>query len=96
MKRPEDLWFAIGFSLVKRSDLRFVVPRSAVWSGGLAFFCSSVWLSSISSVGGLFSLEAHSRFVWLSPCKFLVVLSFMDPISFFLSHELSVTWSFQF
>lgn len=63
VKRSEDFWFDIGFYLVKRSDLRFVVPRSALWSGGWASFCSSVWLSSISSVGGLSSLEAHPLFI---------------------------------
>ncbi|CAN6920620.1 unnamed protein product, partial [Brassica oleracea] len=37
--------------------------------------------SPLSCVGGLFLLEAHPRFVWLSPCKPPVVLRFMVTIS---------------
>ncbi|CAN7071026.1 unnamed protein product, partial [Brassica oleracea var. botrytis] len=37
--------------------------------------------SPLSCVGGLSLLEVHPRFVWLSPCKLPVVLSFMVIIS---------------
>ncbi|KAF3533460.1 hypothetical protein DY000_02037644, partial [Brassica cretica] len=46
VKRPEDTLVATGFSPVKRSDLRCIVLRPAVWFGGWTCFCSLVWLSS--------------------------------------------------
>ncbi|KAF2549815.1 hypothetical protein F2Q68_00036248 [Brassica cretica] len=85
VKCPEDHWFAICFAPVKSSELKCVVPRSVVWSGGWTCFYYFAWLSRISGVGGLSSLEAHPRCVWLSPYKLLVVLSFMANISSFLN-----------
>ena len=61
LKCPEDHWLAICFAPVKRSELKCVVPRSVVWSGGWACFYYFAWLSSISGVGCLSSLEAHPR-----------------------------------
>lgn len=92
VKCPEDHWFAIFFAPVKSSELKCVVPHYVVWSGGWACFFYFAWFSRISGVGGLSSLEAHPRCIWLSPYKLLVVLSFMANISSFLFLKLLVTW----
>lgn len=65
-----------------------------VWWVDLFLFFGLV--VKLSCVGGLSLLEVHPRFVWLSPCKLPVVLSFMVIISSVLSFELSVMWEFKF
>lgn len=95
VKRLEDTWSAIGFSPVKRSDLRCVVLRPAVCRRvDLFLFCGLV--VKLSCVGGLSLLEAHSRFTWLSSRKPPVVLMVMVTISSVLSFELSVLWDLSF